>query len=249
MEKLKIEGLRRPMGRAILGMSAEPSAMAALYDRFVELSGDAGDSARWYHEEPWLGAWLAASGMRDDLVIISKVCHPVPLDGPPRVTPEGIASDLTGSLERLRVDRVDLLLLHRDDPAVPVGELIAALEEERVAGRIDAYGASNWTTARLDAARRWADAHGIRGFAAGSPNLSLAAPVVPPWPGCVTASSPESLAWYERTRLPLLAWSPLGRGYVTEDLAAIGPDVLAAFDSRSTGRGASGRASSHAGPG
>lgn len=230
MRTIEIGGLRHPLDRVILGMAAPAADLPAIYDRWVELGGTAIDSARRYVQEPALGDWLAASGLRDRLVVITKACHPIPDDGPPRVTPEAIAADVATSLDHLRSDRIDLLLLHRDDPTVPVGELLGALEAERVAGRIDAYGASNWTTTRLDEASAWAAAHGIPGFAAGSPNLSLAAPVVPPWPGCISAG-PDDLAWYERTRLPLLAWSSLGRGYISDDPTSVEADVLAAFDS------------------
>jgi aryl-alcohol dehydrogenase-like predicted oxidoreductase len=83
----------------------------------------------------------------------------------------------------------------------------------------------------LDEAAAWAAEHCVVGFVASSPNLSLAVPVVPPWPGCLSASTPADLAWYERTRRPLLSWSSLGRGYVTDEPSTIEPDVLAAFDS------------------
>ncbi len=221
----------------ILGMSAEPSDLPALYDRYRGLGGNAFDSARWYPGEPTLGHWLAGRADRDDLVVIGKVCHPTTQDGPPRVTPEVIARELAESLDRLGLARIDLLFLHRDDPSVPVGELLTALEAERVAGRVAAYGASNWTTDRLADADAWARSRGIPGFAASSPNLSLAVPVRPPWPGCVTAGDPASLAWYERTSMPLVAWTPLARGWFADpprDPAGLSPDdanVLAAFDS------------------
>ncbi len=153
------------------------------------------------------------------------------------MTPEVIARELGESLDRLGLDRIDLLFLHRDDPSVPVGELLTALEAERMAGRVAAYGASNWTTGRLAEADAWARSRGIPGFAASSPNLSLAVPVRPPWTGCVTAGDPASLAWYERTAMPLVAWTPLARGWFADPppdpatLSLADADVLEAFDS------------------
>ena len=98
---------------------------------------------------------------------------------------------------------------------MPVGEIMAALAEHRAAGRIGATSGSNWSTDRLAEANAWATAHGLPPFDAASPNLSLAVPTRPPWPGCLTAGDPASLAWYEQSQLPLFAWAPLARGYFT----------------------------------
>ena len=55
-------------------------------------------------------------------------------DGRQRVTPSDITSDLRESLERLQTDMIDLYLLHRDDPSVPVGPLVEVLNEHQRAG-------------------------------------------------------------------------------------------------------------------
>jgi aryl-alcohol dehydrogenase-like predicted oxidoreductase len=244
MRAATLPGLDRPISRIVLGMSAAPGDLPRLYDRFVDLGGNAFDTGRWYPDEPILGEWLAGRPDRDALAVIGKGAHPDRQDGPPRVTPANIAADLAASLHSLRTDRIDLYALHRDDPKVPVGEIMTALAEHRRAGRIGATSGSNWSTDRLAAANRWAREHGVPPFDASGPNLSLAVPTRPPWPGCVTAGDPASLAWYERTKLPLFAWASLARGYFSTqpvDLAPVGrhaaigrdpdTDATAAFDS------------------
>lgn len=244
MRAANLSGLDRPISRIVLGMSAAPEELPPLYDRFVELGGNAFETARWYPAEPVLGEWLADRSDRDDLVVIGKGCHPAFQDGPPRVTPADIEADLAVSLESLRTERIDLYVLHRDDPTVPVGELVTALAEHRAAGRIGATSGSNWSTDRLAEANAWASTRGLPGFDASSPNLSLAVPTRPPWQGCLTAGDPASLAWYERTQLPLFAWASLARGYFSAqpvDGAAVRRhgmipldqdiDAAAAFDS------------------
>src|SRR5207302_4480833 len=57
--------------------------------------------------------------------------------------------------------------------------------------------------------------HGLAGFAASSPNLSLAVWNEPQWEGCLSASDPASRAWYEQTQLPLFSWSSQARGFLT----------------------------------
>lgn len=98
---------------------------------------------------------------------------------------------------------------------MPVGPILDALERHRSARRIRAFGASNWTTARLEEAAAYADGHGLEGFSLSSPNLSLARQNEPARAGCVSASDPESRAWYERTQLPLFAWSSQAGGSFT----------------------------------
>ncbi len=244
MERPVLPRVERPVSRIVLGQSAQPEDLPALYDRFVELGGNAFETARWYPTEPALGRWLAGRADRAELFVITKGCHPAIQDGPPRVNPGAIETDLAESLERLGLDRVDLFLLHRDDEAVPVSEIMTALAEHRAAGRIGAAGGSNWTTARLAEANAWAIAHGVPPFEVASPNLALAHATRPPWAGCVVAGDAASLAWYTASQLPLLAWSALARAYFVEgsagtaqatafgtDARAVDVAATAAFDS------------------
>ena len=128
-----------------------------LIDAYLAVGGNCIDTAHIYgfgESEKALGRWLEQSGRRDDILLITKGCHPHVDEagqfGPPRVTPEAIHSDLSESLERLGTDHVDLYLLHRDDETVPPGPLLEALNEENASGRIRAFGASNWTVKRID---------------------------------------------------------------------------------------------------
>jgi aryl-alcohol dehydrogenase-like predicted oxidoreductase len=246
MDRPILSRVERPLSRIVLGQSALPEDLPRIYDRFVELGGNAFETARWYPTEPDLGRWLAGRSDRAELFVISKGCHPAVQDGPPRVNPTAIRADLTESLERLGIGRIDLYLLHRDDESVPVGEIMSALAEHRAAGRIGSTGGSNWTTARLAEANAWSLANGVPPFEVSSPNLALALATRPPWDGCVVAGDPASLAWYTATQLPLLAWAALARAYFVEGAAgnpqatAFGADARAvdiaateAFDSPS----------------
>jgi aryl-alcohol dehydrogenase-like predicted oxidoreductase len=69
----------------------------------------------------------------------------------------------------------------------------------------------------------YAAAHGLQGFAASSPNLSLAVQNEVIWEGCVVATDAESRAWYQRTQMPLFSWSSQARGFFTGRFA---PDYL-----------------------
>jgi aryl-alcohol dehydrogenase-like predicted oxidoreductase len=216
-----IDEIGKPVSRLVLGTmiisSQEPARSCALLDAAVELGWTAFDTAHGYaggNSERGLGEWMQARGNREEVVIISKGCHHN--RDRRRVTPFDLASDLHDSLARLQTDYIDLYLLHRDDLAVPVGPIVEALNEHLEAGRIRAFGGSNWTRERIAEANRYAQEHGLRPFVASSPNYGLADQIEDPWGGgCVTISGPgnrEARAWYAARKMPVLAYSSLARG-------------------------------------
>ena len=220
MRYLTIPGIDKPVSRIAMGTASLPQAdyerAPGILDAFIELGGNCIDTAHIYGRganERMLGRWLAERGRRADVVLIDKCCHPIDESGP-RVAPEFIHADLAESLERLGTDYVDMYLLHRDDERVPVGPLIEALNEERAAGRIRAFGGSNWRVERIAAANAYAAEHGLTGFALSSPNLSLARPKEPMWAGCHSATDADR-AWHAQTRLPLLSWSSQAGGFLS----------------------------------
>ncbi len=209
------------IARLILGSDAFArmalSDVDALLDAYLERGGNAIDTARHYGygaTEGIIGQWMAKRGTRDQVIIVSKGAHHEEETLRRRVTPEDITSDLLRSLDELGVEYIDLLLLHRDDPNVPVDAIVDCLNAHVEAGRIRAYGGSNWSCERLDAANAYAARAGRRPFVASSPNLALAAPTTTPWHESITVSGDAaSLAWYRRTRMPLLSWSAQARGF------------------------------------
>jgi aryl-alcohol dehydrogenase-like predicted oxidoreductase len=224
MQFARIPGVARPLSRIVLGTlpltEVTGSVVFDLLDTYVGLNGNAFESARHYGEaERILGAWMRERRNREQMVLITKGAHP-DSSGRARVGEAAIAADLAASLEALDTESIDLYLLHRDDPDVPAGDVVEWLNEHSHAGRIDAFGGSNWPTARLEEANTYARTHGLVPFAAGSPNLSLATMLAPPWTGCISAG-PEDRAWYTAHQLPLVAWSVQAQGFFT---GRYGPD-------------------------
>jgi aryl-alcohol dehydrogenase-like predicted oxidoreductase len=218
VESLRLEPLELPLSRLALGTLGFSLRTRdrdyALFDAWLEAGGTVIDTAHVYEDgdaERVLGRWLAdRPGARERIVLVTKGAHP---DGDRRrVTPADIAADLRDSMERLG-GPVDLYLLHRDDPQVEVGEIVDALDAHRRAGEIRAFGVSNWTLPRIDAANAYAAERGVAGIACNSPHLSLAVQNAPPWPGCLSATDAGSRAWHERTGMPVLAWSAQAAGF------------------------------------
>src|SRR4051794_4675591 len=212
--------LNQDLSRLVLGsMVFSLEALDLTYDlieTWLELGGNIIDTAHVYsggNSERAMGRWFQERGRRNEVTVLSKGAHHNA--DRRRVTPEDITCDLRDSLARLKTETIDLYLLHRDDPEVPVGPIVEALEEHRRAGRIRAYGGSNWSTRRLEEANAYAREHGLQGFTASSPNLSLAVQNEPVWADCLSASDPASRGWYERTQMPLFAWSSQAGGFFT----------------------------------
>jgi 1-deoxyxylulose-5-phosphate synthase len=221
--------LGRDLSRLVLGTArfskAPLDTSTALFDAWVEAGGSVIDTGRQYgNAETIVGRWLRGRGRRDDVVVLTKGGHYDLDTGRQRITPADITADLEESLRQLGVDTIDLYLLHRDDPSQPVGPILETLNEHRRAGKIRAFGGSNWTHARLDEARAYAEANGLETFACSSPQLSLAVPSEPPWPGCISIHEPDALAWYARTQLPVFSWSSQAAGFfagVDSDLTRV----------------------------
>ena len=208
----RIPGIGKPVSRLVMGVDNQrtmPHA-AVMFDHFFELGGNCFDTA-WVYDtgncERLLGHWIKSRGIREQVVILDKGAHT------PFCNPRGLTLQLLESLERLQTDYIDLYMLHRDNPEIPVDEFIDVLNEHQRASRIRAFGVSNWLIERIEAANGYAKSRGLLGFSAVSNNFSLARMMDPLWPGSVSSSDPGSRAWFRKTQMTLMAWSSQARGF------------------------------------
>jgi aryl-alcohol dehydrogenase-like predicted oxidoreductase len=193
-----------------------------LLDAFVDLGCIAFDTAPVYQlggSERFLGSWSSRRRNRQRLFFITKCAHPNVVLNSSRFNVRAITEDLHASLKRLRTDTIDLYLLHRDEPSVSFAEILDLLASLQREGKIRAFGVSNWTTPRIEEAARYLEARGLTPIAASSPHFSLLEWVRRPWRGCVSiAGLREQPArdFHTKSKMPVLAWSPLGRGFVSD---------------------------------
>jgi 1-deoxyxylulose-5-phosphate synthase len=216
-----VDGVPGRVSRLVLGTMAFATERMPLVEellgRFIEAGGTMVDTARVYghgESERALGQWLKSndSGV---LKVLGKGAT-YTAEGQRNVNPAAITRELGESRDRLGVETIDLYLLHRDDPDAPVGPIVDCLHGHAEAGRIGAYGGSNWTPRRLEEANAYAAAHGLRPFVASSPNLALAVPNEPMWRECVyVTGDADAFDWYRRTRFPLFSWSSQASGFFT----------------------------------
>jgi aryl-alcohol dehydrogenase-like predicted oxidoreductase/predicted dehydrogenase len=207
-----IEGVEKPVSRLVMGVDNQVSwpHASVMFDDFFERGGNCFDSAYIYGGglcEKILGQWLKNRAIREQVVILDKGAHT------PDCNPAALKRQLLESIERLQVDYVDIYMMHRDNPEIPVGEFIAILNELKNEGRLRVFGASNWSIERVSAANAWATEHGMQGFSTVSNNFSLARMVDPVWTGCVSASDAQSRAWLTEQQMPLMPWSSQARGF------------------------------------
>ena len=235
MQYGKIAGVPNPISRLVQGsVMVESKAIPEcfyLLDAIRDLGCTTFDTAHVYgsgDNERTFGKWVRERGIRNKINIIGKGAHHS--QDRKRVTPWDISADIYDSLARFQTDHIDIYLLHRDDPAVPVGPIVETLNGHLKAGRILAYGGSNWSHTRVQEANDYAASHGLAPFVASSPNFSLAMQVQPPWDGCITISGPAQQTprdYYAKLNMPLFTWSSLAGGFFSGRLRR---DNLATFE-------------------
>ncbi len=207
----QIPHLDKPVSRLIMGVDNQATApnVAAVFDDYFERGGNAFDTAFIYGavKSKLLGQWIKARGVREQVVIIAKGAHT------PDCNPEALSRQLVAQLAWLGTDYADLYMMHRDNPDIPVGKFIDVLNEHVKAGRIKAFGGSNWALDRVKKANAYAKRKGLQGFSMVSNNLSLAEMVKPVWGGCIHVHDLADRRWFKKTQLALLPWSSQARGF------------------------------------
>lgn len=121
--------------------------------------------------------------------------------------PESVRVEVERSLERLGVERLDLVQVHWPDPTTPIDETLGALLDLRAAGRVRALGVSNFDVDELEAARA---ALGDVPLASDQPPYSLLRRGI----------EADVLPWAREHGVAVLAYSPLEQGLLTGHVPA-----------------------------
>lgn len=150
--------------------------------------------------EERLGDLLAATpGLRERVVLVTKggVQPPIPYDS----RRDYLIGACEASLRRLKVDVVDVYLVHRPDLLAPHEEVARALNELRQAGKIREAGVSNYTVAQTRALQHFLDFP-----------LVVTQPEISAW--TADAIVDGTLDYAQEAALTPMAWSPLAGGAV-----------------------------------
>ena len=105
------------------------------------------DTAQMYDNERAVGEGVRASGKRNEVMVTTKV-------QPSLLAPHDLERSVKQSLAQLRLDAIDLLLIHWPNPRVPLSETLGAMAKMKREGYTRAIGVSNFTVALLDEANK-----------------------------------------------------------------------------------------------
>jgi diketogulonate reductase-like aldo/keto reductase len=164
----------------------------------VDTSGNYGDG----RSEQFIGRAIA--GQRDRVYLVSKV-------EADQIAGDGIARACEASLARLATDHLDLYLLHSPVPSKELPGVVAAFEKLRAAGKIRAWGVSNFDVRQMEDLFRAPDG---KRCATNQVQYSLRNRRI----------ERDMLPWCTQHNVPVMAYSPLDGGIVVRDktLAQIG---------------------------
>jgi aryl-alcohol dehydrogenase-like predicted oxidoreductase len=199
-----------PMSWGYSVEEADEAESRATLHRAVELGIsllDTADVYGPYTNEELLGACISADGLRDQVKFATKVglTHKSLTEYGRDGSPAHIQEACEASLRRLQTDRIDLYQLHRIDPNVPLEETWGAMAALVEQGKVKNIGLSEVTVEEIERAST------IHPVASVQSELSI-------W----TSENVDNgvLAYCNTNGIALLAYSPLGRGFLTGTLSA-----------------------------
>lgn len=208
--RLDLAGTRKVVDKALdLGIT--------LFDT-ADTYGNQGGS------ETLLGETLGTR--RKTIVLATKFAKPMDKDGKLRGGSRNyVRAALEASLKRLKTDWIDLYQMHEPDPKTPIDETLATLEELKQAGKIRAYGCSNFSAAELRQGQDSALRLGISGFVSFQDEYSL----------LNRAIETDLIPTASRYDMSLLPFYPLASGLLTGKYrrdAALPPGTRLAVNTR-----------------
>ncbi len=239
MKYLEIKGMKTSrigFGIPTMGTLVPFDEGAKRLDIYREQGGNLIDTAHVYADfipgversasEKFLGRYIRSRNIRSEIRISTKGGHPDPAYGPDfmnfsRVRPECIQSDLDRSLENLDTDYIDFYWLHRDEPGIPVDEIMDVLHENQQKGKILCYGASNWTTERIAQANEYAAKKGYDGFFGSQIQYSYMITHGMPDKTIVYMDEKRDTDFYSQWNAPVFCFTSMASGYMTKYLGGV----------------------------
>ena len=170
------------LGGNVFGWTADKAQSFRVLDAALDAGLYAIDTADMYstwvsghtggESETIIGEWLAARGIRDKLLIATKVGMPMPNQGT-GLSRDWIVKEVESSLVRLKTDYIDLYQSHQDDKSVPLEETMQAFAGLVKAGKVRVLGASNYDADRLQKALDVSEKLGLPRYETLQPHYNL----------------------------------------------------------------------------
>jgi aryl-alcohol dehydrogenase-like predicted oxidoreductase len=197
------------MGTQTFGWGVDETNAYTMADQFVDAGGNFFDTSNTYNQgmsETIVGNWLKHSGKRSRVVIATKIFFPAG-DGPndTGLSRKHIFEQIDASLRRLQTDYVDLYQAHCWDASTPIEETFQAMNDLVRAGKVRYVGASNFTPSQLVRVNMMCQQHSWARIDCLQPEYSL----------LVRSPEWELLPVCHEDGIGVIAWSPLGGGWLT----------------------------------
>lgn len=230
ISRIKPDLFRLCLGGNVFGWTADRDESFAVLDAYLEAGGNFIDTADSYSQwlpshhggesERIIGEWLRSRGVRDRIMIATKVGQ---LAGYKGLAPKTIKQALEGSLQRLGVDYVDLYYAHVPDPRTPIEQSLATFDDLIGEGKVRAIGASNFSADQLAESLAASNLEGYARFVAIQPEYNL-----------IDRDGYEGplQELCQREQIACFPYYSLASGFLTGKYRPGGPEV----DSRRTGR-------------
>jgi aryl-alcohol dehydrogenase-like predicted oxidoreductase len=159
------------LGGNVFGWSADEAQSQPVLDGFVHGGGNFIDTADVYAEwkegnhggesESIIGAWAKNRGIRNSLVIATKVAK---LSTRPGLSAKNIAAACDDSLRRLKSDHIDIYYAHEDDQKTPLGETLEAFTKLVDLGKVRYIASSNYSPDRMSEALTISQKNGFASY-------------------------------------------------------------------------------------
>lgn len=188
------------LGTAKFGKATPDAHAARIVDEAIDCGATLIDTAHAYgRSEEIIGGALSASGKRDRAFLCTKI-QPMANDR------ASILRQAETSLRRLRTDWIDLLLLHRPNPDIPIDESLRALDDLVRRGWVRYLGTSGFKAWQILEGLQVGRRLGLDRFACESGVYSL----------LCRYPEVELLPMLETYGVGMTVWSPLGAGVLTD---------------------------------
>jgi aryl-alcohol dehydrogenase-like predicted oxidoreductase len=195
------------LGTMTFGNEADEDAAHAIVDRFLEAGGNFVDTADVYSRGVSEEITGRALGSRRASVVLATKGR-MPMSDDPNDRGAGrryLTQAVEASLSRLGTDWIDLYQVHWPDPTVPIEQTLATLDDLVRAGKIRAFGLSNYLGWELQRGIDACERNGWSPIASHQPQYSLVSREI----------ELETLPLCAANDIAVLAWSPLGGGVLT----------------------------------
>jgi aryl-alcohol dehydrogenase-like predicted oxidoreductase len=168
------------LGGNVFGWTVDEPTTFRLLDRAADLGLTFIDTAdvysRWVpghqggESETLIGKWLARGHKRESVIIATKVGMALEKGG---LAAGYIQQQAEASLKRLQTDYIDIYFSHKDDPATPLEETLAAYAKLIDQGKVRIIGASNYKGARLREALETSQRNSLPAYSILQPHYNL----------------------------------------------------------------------------